>query len=162
MAADCPMVHVIKAVWALRPATESDGMAQQECSLWPGCCGPLAAVKNAPRSVGRSCAVSRASSNSWRGRSNSRIKLTYLMRRGCGIRHEDLHVGESRNVTTGLLWEVFHSLLWPPATPLPFQRLKKLLWDASWKEQDRGNGEARMEKGIIIAPLGHWGFSFTS
>lgn len=48
------MVHVIKAVWALRPATESDGMAQQECSLSPGCCGPLVAVKNAPRSVGRS------------------------------------------------------------------------------------------------------------
>lgn len=69
------MVHVIKAVCALRPATESDGMAWQECSLLPGSCGPLEAVKNASRFIGRSYAVCWASSKSLNRRSNSGIKL---------------------------------------------------------------------------------------
>lgn len=69
------MVHVIKAVCALRPATESDGMARQECSLLPGCCGPLDAVKNASRFIGRSYAVCWASSKSLKRRSNSGVKL---------------------------------------------------------------------------------------
>lgn len=160
------MVHVIKAVWALRPATESDGTAQQECSLWPGCCGPLDAVKNAPRSVGRSCADDWASSSSLRRRSNSGIKLNWWDEAawsGGGIWPEDVHVGESRTAAAGLLWEGSFPLS-PVAssnTP-PISAPKKLLWNASKQDQDRGNGEARMEKDIIIAPLGHSGFSFTS
>lgn len=57
MATDCPMVHVIKAVCTLRPATENDGTAPQECSLESGCCGPLDAVKNLSRFIGCSYAV---------------------------------------------------------------------------------------------------------
>lgn len=122
------MVHVIKAVWALRPATESNGMAQQECSLSPGCCGPLDAVKNAPRSAGRPCASTGRLLTLWAEGQTLESNLTDE------TRLRDPAVGFDMKIFTwenpGMFQleyygsEVFHSLLWLPATPLPFQRLK--------------------------------------
>lgn len=57
MAADCPMARIIKAVCTLGPATESDGMARRECSLWQRCCRVVDPVKYASWFIEHSYAV---------------------------------------------------------------------------------------------------------